>query len=249
MPAVAINSGNLTGDENTNVGQVSFGTGFGFTVNAASNTELVCLVTFRAAITGLTMAYGGQAMTLLNPGGTAITSTNCGFTYIFHKTAPLTGAQNLTASWTTSTDFREAHIAFDNAVGGVNFYSNSGSSATASVAITTGGTTDAAIAMFQNISANGFTAAGQGASETQMYAPQTDGIINNVVNYIVGTGASSQTMSNTLGASDNWAAAGVDIRNVAAVAPFIFGKMAAAISSARCYASGSAVTERRASGL
>ena len=220
MPAVAINSAFPTGDENTeNAGVSNFnaGTGWGYTLSAVSNTEMIVFVTFAQNVTGLSMAFGGQAMTLLNPGGTAITSTNCGFTYAFHKFNPLTGAQQLTASWTTASLYRYSLMFFDNVVGGVSLASNSGSGLTASVVIPTGGANDAVMAMFQNdsnVATVSFSATPGAGTQQYTSSDAGGGSLSSCVDYLLGPSA-NQTMSNALSPTYNWVAVGVDLKNVA----------------------------------
>ena len=217
MPVVAINSGaTVSGNQ-----VVSAGTAIvaqSFNINAASNTELIIAVVFQNNVSSISGTYGAKPLVLVTG---PVTSTNCGRSYIYHVSAPVTGALNLNLSWTTSSDCNFAAIALDNVAGGLVAASNTGSSATGSVTLATTGSADGCVAMFQNTHTSSWSAGGTGTNLENDSATS----INNSCNWLATTTVANQVMSNGLSATDNWVAVGVAALNVAAAAvnlpPFI----------------------------
>ncbi len=178
-------------------------------VGAGSNITFVFGVTFSAAVSAISGTVGGIALTQVP--GSNVTATLCGRTYFYYATVSA-GTLAVAMSWTTSSDVSAVGVAFNNAAGGVGgLTSANGASTAASVTQpTVGGTNDAILALFQNVhSVVPSTTNGTNLITGGSFS------INQGASYLI-TPASSQAMTASLGPSDNWLAASVDVLNAAA---------------------------------
>ncbi len=205
MPAVAFNAA-VQGVASGALGTLTTSS---LTIGAGSSIELVLAITFNAAVSAVVANWNtSETMTLV---GGPSTSTNCGRTYFFHRTAPTTGAHTAVITWTTTSDAFYSLVAFNNAAGGVgNYTSTPGSSATASVTATNTAN-DALLAFFQNIHSFSFNNVTVG---TEILNDASTNI-NGSAAYFITPGA-NQVWTDALTASDNWQATVATILNVVA---------------------------------
>jgi hypothetical protein len=165
-----------------------------------------------SAPTGISITWGGTPLTLIS--NTQVTGSSV-MVMIFGLVNPASGAQTLAGSWTGATNFAAAAISFtgvdQSSVAGAfpSGISNSGTGTTPSVSVNSK-TSDLVVGVFANNSGESFVS----TSGTTIFASGANvNVAGNRDN-----GASSVSLTATLGSSVGWVAAGV---NVAAVSDFV----------------------------
>ena len=99
----------------------------GITVGTGAQRALVCAITFSLAVTGLTLTWGSQAMTLI----ISRADSNGMTAQLWGLVAPASGNQTLAISWTGSANFQMDCASFTgvNQAGGLTTFFNANSAA------------------------------------------------------------------------------------------------------------------------